>query len=526
MGRDDTMEKERPRSPAAALWRRKWIVVVMAILALGVSATVSVVRTPEYRATALLVRDRGSADVTLFGTAIYQSGDVQRDLVTTGQAIDSERVAGVVKQSTGSSRSVEKLVSMVTTEPSTDSNTIEVQVIGPDPVEAAALADAFATEAIHLRQEADKAALVLARQALEAQIALMTPADLESSLGRELQARVGQLTILEQLQTGGYSLWQPAQAPLSPISPQPVRDGVAGLAVGLVLGLIVALATDRADRRLKDDADFEREFRLPILALIPQVGRKWKRDGENVNGHVGFSSPYSAALESYRLLRSNLQYFEVEKGLRTILVTSGLPQEAKTVTATNLALSLAISGARVVLIDSDLRNPLMHRYLHLDNDVGLSTVLAGAARVEDAVKRVKTSDFLPEQVQGTRYSPQREQALQKDFLCLTSGPLPPNPAELLASPRMGEILKTLGTLADHLLIDSAPVLSVADAVSLASRVDGVIVVSRASSATIDQAHEIRNILDRVGARLIGLVVTGVKNGGKRAYDQGYYQQDS
>jgi capsular exopolysaccharide synthesis family protein len=292
----------------------------------------------------------------------------------------------------------------------------------------------------------------------------------------------------------------------------------------VVLGLVFAVGVDRADRRLKEYSDFEREYRLPILALIPRVGKTWRVDSRDGNGVVGFVQNYSPTLEAYRLLRSNLQYFELGKGLRSILITSGLPQESKTVTVINLALSLALSGARVVLVDTDLRNPLMHSYLGLNNDVGLSSVLAGSITVKDATKVVETAKFLPSHGRDILASGDREPHLHKDLLCLTSGPIPPNPAELLASPRMSEILKALSSLADHVLIDSAPVLPVADTLSIAPRVDGVIIVCRAKTATSDNAREVRSTLERVGARLVGLVIAGVKVSSSHGYQHGYYQR--
>jgi Mrp family chromosome partitioning ATPase/capsular polysaccharide biosynthesis protein len=486
---------------------------------------VSLMRTPQYRAEGMLVRDQSSIGVSLFGMSVYQPADVQRELVTTSGLLTSARVAALVRKDTGIDLSTGQLLAMVTAKPSTESSTIKVEVVGPNPEQTAALVDSFANQTILLCQQANRASLAAARQALEASIALMTPADLESAQGQELQSRVEQLTILEQVQTGGYSLWQQAEVPASAISPKPVRDAIAGFAVGLVLGLILAVVLDRVDRRLKEQEDFEREFNLPILASVPQVAKRWKRAAESSNGFVGFADSSAPTLEAFRLLRSNLQYFEVEKGLRSILVTSGLSQEAKTVTTINLAFSLALSGERVVLIDSDLRNPWMHKYLHLDNSEGLSTVLAGGLQVEKAIKVVKIAAFLPrpdnQPVQGEISG----KGLDKDLLCLTSGPLPPNPAELLASPRMGEIIKSLTAVADHVLVDSAPLLPVVDAVSLAPRVDGVIIVARAGKTTIDQAREVKNVLERVGARPVGLVISGVKSGG-RGYERGYYQKDS
>lgn len=516
------MERHEARPLSTILWRRKWIVIIMAAIALGASATVSLVRTPQYAASAVLIRERQSVDVALFGNSIYPYEDLQRELVTTAGALTSLRVAELVKDTLSSPHTANWLLKSVSATASTSSNTITVRAVGPDPQETAQIANGFATETIRVKQEADKAATVTAREALETQIALLSPAELESEVGKSLETRIEQFKILEQLQTGGYSLWQSAQVPVNPISPRPLRDGAAGLAVGIVLGLVLALVSERLDRRMKERDDFEQEFGLPILAVVPRIGGRWKRDRQDTVGFIGFATVRSSLVESYRLLRSNLQYFEVERRLRTILITSGLPQESKTVTATNLALSLAISGARVILVDSDLRSPLMHRYLNLDNTVGLSSVLAGGATIEEALKVVKTADLMPLEVHQASTS--ASSSLRKDFLCMTSGPLPPNPAELLASSRMAEVLNDLSNLAEYILIDSAPVLLVVDAVSIAPKVDGVIVVSRAGKSTIEQAHEIRSVLERVGARLVGVVVSGIKAPTSYGYKQGYYRE--
>jgi len=339
----EIVEKEERRSLATVVWRRRWVVIVAAVVALGVAMSLSLVQTPQYRAEGMLVRDQGSIGVNLFGISLYES-DVQRDLVTTAGLLKSARVASLVRQATGTELTTRQLLAMVSAEPSTESSTIKVEVVGPDPEDTARFVDAFANQTMLVRQEGSRTALAGARRALEAQIALMTPADLASPYGQELQARVEQLKILAEVQTGGYSLWQSAEIPAAPVSPRPVRDALAGLAVGLVVGLILAVLIDRLDRRLKDQEDFEREFQLPILASVPRTTLRWKRGATSVEGFVGFATTNGATLEAFRLLRSNLRYFEVEKGLRSILVASGMSQEAKTVTTINLALSLALSG--------------------------------------------------------------------------------------------------------------------------------------------------------------------------------------
>jgi Mrp family chromosome partitioning ATPase/capsular polysaccharide biosynthesis protein len=519
------MEKQASRSPWRVLRERKWIIMLVVVVAVLAAGALTFMRTPQYRATATMVREQTSLDQTLLNTTIFQYEDIQRDLVTIAQSLTSARVATLVKTQIQSPKSTGQLLQMVKARAATDSNNVTVTVVSADPKEAADMANAFVAQTIILRQQTNKQAIVDARTVLESQLAAMTQEQLKSANGQELQSTVDQLKVLEQVQTGGYVLWQPAGVPGVAFSPRPTRDMGVGLALGLILGLIFAFVLDRVDRRIKRESDFEHEFKLPVLASIPRQGKWTGRDHANRNGFVGFRDPRSPLLEAYRSLRSGLQYFEVDKGLRTILVVSGLPREGKTATSANLALSLALSGDRVIVVDADLRNPMLHNYLGLENDIGLSTVLAGGSEISEAVRVVKLDRFLPPNGKVTSGGNGRrpaESVLQRDLLCVTSGPLPPNPAELLASAKMEEVLSSLSGLADHVVLDTPPVLLVADALSIASRVDGVVIVARTNSTTSDEAREVRTILNRVGARLIGVVVGGVKAGKSNRYKYGYY----
>ena len=256
-----------------------------------------------------------------------------------------------------------------------------------------------------------------------------------------------------------------------------------------------------------------------MLAGVPKTERWGKGNGHD--NFIGFTNGSAGLLESYRTLRSSLQYLQVDKKLSSILVTSGLPGEGKTATTVNLALSLALSGARVVVIDADLRNPKMHTYLDIANRDGLSTVLTGSASIEDCLSAVKVKNYLPSD-EANR--PQRGSAgdLYKDVLCLTSGPLPPNPSELLSSNKMTSILASLSALGDYLLIDSAPILVVSDAISIAPKVDGVIIVGRVNSTTTDEAQQTQAVLERVGARVVGVVAQDLKPHGSYRRTHGYY----
>ena len=217
----------------------------------------------------------------------------------------------------------------------------------------------------------------------------------------------------------------------------------------------------------------------------------------------------------------------MKKNIKTILVTSGLPREGKTVTAINLSLSLTLAGNRVVLVESDLRQAMVASYLNIADDVGLSTVLATGLDYKLTLRSVDLKQLVPKNVwdQANETGSVR---LDHRLHCLTSGPLPPNPAELLSSDLMNELLRDLSasTEIDYVVIDSPPVLPVADALILAPNVDAVMVVTRMNWSTQAETQDTCKRLRRSGARVIGVVASGVKMSTKgRHRSRGYYQYD-
>jgi receptor protein-tyrosine kinase len=190
------------------------------------------------------------------------------------------------------------------------------------------------------------------------------------------------------------------------------------------------------------------------------------------------------------------------------------------VTAINLGLSLALSGERVVIVEADLRRPMLHTYLGLSNEIGVSSVLAGANTFAEAMQLVQLDEFVAQE--GTRRD---SGSLSKNIYCITSGPLPPNPAELAGSHRMQELIDKAAESADYVLVDSPPLLLVADGLSLAKYVDGVIVAALLDETTRDEARQMMSMLQRVGANPVGIVAGGVKENKSVSRKYGYYHQE-
>jgi non-specific protein-tyrosine kinase len=207
-------------------------------------------------------------------------------------------------------------------------------------------------------------------------------------------------------------------------------------------------------------------------------------------GLVAFAEPKSAAAEAYKTLRTNIQFASPDKPVHTILATSTSPDDGKSTTIANLAITFAAAGSPTVLVDADLRRPHLHQIFGLQNDTGLTTWVAEAARTggdSAAVAPLKDTQVA-------------------NLKVLTSGPVPPNPAEILGSQRMQELLASLRGSAEYVLIDTPPIIAVTDAAVLAPRVDGVLLVVNAGKTRRDLAVKARDMLKQVNAPILGVVL--------------------
>ncbi|MBN1260062.1 MAG: polysaccharide biosynthesis tyrosine autokinase [Anaerolineae bacterium] len=299
--------------------------------------------------------------------------------------------------------------------------------------------------------------------------------------------------------TNYISVIEPAIPPSYPISPNVPQTVILGAAVGLALGLGGAFLSELLDDTVKTPDDVNRVTNLPTLGTIAAMNGNAPEDRLIVE-----HQPLSTISESYRVLRTNIQFSFVDKPMRTICVTSPGPSEGKSVTLANLAVSMAQSGLKVVAVDSDLRRPTIHKIFNLSNELGLSHAAVHHDRC------------VTDNLQETNI---------ENLWVMTSGPLPPNPAEILGSERMKEILEELQTFADLVLFDTPPALVVTDAVVLATRVDGVVLVNDAGATRRIMARRAAEELRRVRANVIGVVLNRMKLQDGSYYYQYYYYDE-
>ncbi|MGI9056380.1 MAG: GumC family protein [Pyrinomonadaceae bacterium] len=301
-----------------------------------------------------------------------------------------------------------------------------------------------------------------------------------------------------------------AQTPGAPYGPNRERNIFIAFLISLAAGIGLAFLMDYLDDSIRTSDDIGRHLGLPTLALIPYQSGIEKRKGllaakngnENVTSNsmalIALSDKRSAMAEAYRHLRTSLLFSSAGKPPQTILVTSSQPAEGKTTTAINTAITLAQSGAEVVIVDCDLRRPRLHSHFDMQNTTGLTNYLSGERNTQNLMK---TFPDLP------------------NLKVITSGPIPPNPAELLSSNEMKNLLQFLRGKYNHVVIDSPPAISFTDAAILATLVDGVVLVAMASKSSIHLMRRFKHRLANIGARIYGVVLNGLK---ADSAEYGYY----
>jgi succinoglycan biosynthesis transport protein ExoP len=464
------------RTYVAVAWRRKSIILLAIILCGLLGYTLSSRSTKIYEGQADLLLSSGDQfgvqsspglDSTAIGTQleVLKSLPVQDGAVTI---LGEQRAKGITDVS---------VASVGTT------RLVRITVKAFDPNLAADGANAYAKAFIDYRVQQTRSTVdELASQvqpkidaakrdidAIDKRIAATSQSNATaiSDLRDDRRDLTNQISALTQvvsqrqldasLQQGGASLLSGAVPMTVPVSPQPKRTVILGSVLGLLIGLALAFARDLLGDRIEDPNDLARAAApIPMLGALPSLGDGRRRENRLVTVHA----PSSAPAEAFRTLRTSLQFVGLREPLRTLLVTSPMPGEGKSTTAANLAVSFAAAGRSVVIVGADLRNPTVHELFGLSNGVGLTSVLLGEVNLEAAIDRIAIDDM------GTSIE------------LLKSGPLPPNPSELLGSTAFQDLLNALRMRADLVVLDSSPLVPVSDSLVLSQWVDGVMLVLR------------------------------------------------
>ncbi|WP_426939897.1 polysaccharide biosynthesis tyrosine autokinase [Pseudarthrobacter sp. S6] len=436
--------------------RQNWVLLVsLTLVGLLASGVMSVLMKPTYTANAELfvaIQNSGSVQELQQGNTFSQAR-VQSYIRT----VETPVVLQPVIDSLGLEVSSQQLSERVTASADLNTVLISIAVVDGSPARAAAIAQGVATSLI-------------------------------SAVDR-----------LESPKSGGtspvsLSIIRPAEVPVSATGPNVRLNLLLGTLVGLGLGFGSVMLRTTLDNRIRGEADMRKVTDAPLLGAISFD------ESASKSPLMTQATQQSPRAESFRQLRTNLQFSNVNGGSRAVVVTSSLPGEGKSTTAANLAVAMAQSGASVCLVDADLRRPMIGSYLGLEGEVGLTTVLIGSAELDDVI-----------QPWG-----------EDNLFVVTSGRIPPNPSELLGSTAMRELVQRLEQSFDTVIIDAPPLLPVTDAAVLSSYVSGVVVVVGCKSVRQNELEKALTALRLVGARTLGVVLNLLPSKGTDAYSYGYY----
>lgn len=522
------------------LINRRWIIIGTVVVVLALTLIFTFLQAPVYQSKVEILSEVSSASESVLGSfftsALFDPDryiQTQTEIIKTDTMAQAVEIALEIKYEENAKLRQEgedvyipdeiptssQLVSMVDVQQVERTNIFDIIITDTDPLLAQDVAQAYAEEYIASRQLAAIREISEARrevwnriqevedeiqQAAE-EVNQYTGGDVPAEVLNEAQRAVNlwvslyekyiTLRIAESLEQRGLEIVQPAKAGAK-TSPRPTRNAILAIFLGIILGVGLAFLVEYLDDTLRTREDFEKYYDTSIIGEIPHV------DPENLpqNHIIYFEMPQHPAVEGYRTLRTNLQFLNLGGEARVILFTSSGPEEGKSTVMVNLGAALAEMGKKVLLVEADLRKPVLDRYFKVSPGKGISGVLSGTVPLEDAV-------------QPTGYD---------NLYVLVAGVKPPNPAELVASEAIDKVFERVKEFADFVLVDSPPVLAASDAMALASKVDGVILMAGYAKANRDDAKRTSELLHKVDARLLGLVINNIEPSTRYGYYHYYY----
>ncbi len=501
------------RRIGAVLRERKWTIILVALLVTGAALSLSFIETPVYTASAQVLVQSGQGD---------SAASASSAMATEKQVASSAAVARLVISNLHLSTTPEALLTNVSVDVPVSTQVLNISYSDASPRTAQVTAQAFANAYLDFRGQQLLASLNSSLDPIKAQIQDLTAqlntvqqqlvAEKDRAkqviLNTQASSLITQIGILQQ-QAATLSSQQnllpgrvieQATLPQSPSRPNYKMNAMLGLFAGLSLGVLVALLRERSEDRVRDRVDIEAEMGTPVLAVVPFVKGLRGSAGRDL---VTVGQPDSPAAEAFRQLRVNLMFAASRTATRSVLVTSCGEQEGKTFAAANLGVMLARSGKHVVLVSADLRKPRLDQVFGIERAAGMTDVLMEHSSALASLRDVGIANlaFLP------------------------SGSATAHPEELLVSGPLTAMIEELESHADFVIVDSAPILAVADASILANVCDGVLFVVDSRTATSGVLNEARHQLARTGATLLGAVMAnartstlyGYPSAGRRGY---------
>ena len=499
------------RGYLSVLRRQRVVIVAVMCVAVAVALVYSVIQEPTYTASASLAFADDSQDLGALGTPVAPAQQPDKLAAAQAETVTGPTVLERVRRSFARDRSTQSLRDSVSAHVEPDSNLVLIEASASSAVGAAGLANEVASQTRAVLTSSARRRYAAAARRLRRQLA-GTRRRRGDTTGLALSERISTFQSLSVF-ARPVEVTKTADPPGSPSSPKPLRDVVLGLTLGLVLGILLGFARESLDRRLRSPDEIHEQFQFPMLSFVREQAMGLA--GGIPNGH---GSLEEADVEGFRILRTNLDFLDVDRRLKSVIITSALPEEGKTTVAASLAYASAIAGHSTLLVECDLRRPTLADRLGLASSPGLTDYLAGKAGPKEILQRLevappRTGNGAQSGLADIRGAP---------LVCITSGTTSPQPGELLGSERFRGFLEDVTQAYDQVVIDTPPLLAVADTLELVPLADGVVVCVRVSSTTRDQARAAKAALAHVPARPTGLVVTGMTARDESEYGYGAY----
>jgi non-specific protein-tyrosine kinase len=475
--------------------REHWLLILgIVAIAVGAAVAYSLLAAKRYEAEAdLLVTPVSASDDTFLGISVLrESADQTRTVLTAARLVETPQVADGVRERLALEESRQDLLEAVEVRPLSQANIVAVAARAETPERAAELANAFGEELIEQRTDQFQGELGAAIERLSSRLRALPPDQRNSAEGTAVAQRLAELESLSGARDPTLQISSRAVPPESAAWPRPALSVAVALLAALLLGSGLALALDLVSPRVVREDELVFGHRLPILARIPRLPAKVAR------GFLSGREPLPGeAREAYRTLRASLAAAGSDGSFpRSILITSAVPGEGKTMTAGNLATTLALAGMRVVLVDGDLRRPMVATLFHVPaRPTGFADVLSGQAVPEDALVEAPGAG--------------------KSLRLLPASPGQAHLIDLLQPRRVERVLNELD--ADVVVVDSPPLTEVADALALADAVEAVVIAVRLGATRRDKLSELRRMLHLRGIAPLGFVVTSRQKSRGGAY---------
>jgi capsular exopolysaccharide synthesis family protein len=480
-----------------ALRRRWWVILLVAVIAAGAAHVLSGRQEKKYSATSALLFLSTPLDQELSGRQIVTSVDPTRQAATNQSLIELSSVARLVATQLNVPASL--VESEVTFGSDSQSDVLPITATDPRPRLAARIANAYVQDYISFRKTANEAQLTTAETLIRNKLSALSPAQQTGPVGSALTQDINQLDLLKSTQTGDAQVVSTATVPGSPSFPNTSKDTTLGLLLGVLLGCALVTLLERRDRRIKTPAEVEQIYGVPVIGTVPQSATLRK-------GRTGTAQEE----EAFLMMRAQLRYFDVDRHLKRVMVTSAESGEGKSLISLNLSRAAArADDRRALLIETDLRRPSLHRMIGHESGAGLAELLSHAQDLETGLRELVVT--LDETPAGDR-------PLRLDILL--AGSSPPNPVELLESQRMSRLLEQADSMYDIVIIDTPPIGVISDAIPLVHQVDGLLVISRMRYSRRDHATRLMKRLDSLNAHILGVVINSFQQTSDASY--GYY----